>query len=211
MNWSVMDDEIKIYMNDRVVILNNKDIKSPAINNDDHVYAFVNKEALAKRLKRFEKSDDERLYITHSNLDELFGHVAQCFKYIEAAGGLVTLPDKRILIIERLGKWDLPKGKAEKGESLEETAIREVMEECGLKTSPQITGVLTHTFHTYHRDGKHVLKHTAWYTMRYDGDEKLYPQFDEDITQAVWLPKEQLNVVVENTYESIKQVLNSFV
>jgi len=204
-----MDNEIKIFMNDRVVVLTDKNIKSPATN-DERVYVFVNKEALAKRLERFEKSNDKRLYIIHPDLDELFGQIARCFRYIEAAGGVVSLPDGRILLIERLGKWDLPKGKTEKGESLQETALREVVEECGLKTSPKITGELTHTFHTYHRDGRHVLKHTAWYTMRYDGDENLHPQFDEDITRAVWLPQDRLNIVVENTYESIKQVLNSF-
>jgi len=206
---STMDNEIRIYMNDRVVILTDKNIKSPAINNDP-VFIFENRQALAKQLERFEKSDEACIYITHPNLNELFGYVAGCFKYVEAAGGLVTLSDGRILLIERLGKWDLPKGKAEKGESLQETAIREVVEECGLKTPPKITGELTHTFHTYHRDGRHVLKHTAWYTMCYDGDENLHPQFAEDITQAVWLPQNRLNIVVENTYESIKQVLEKF-
>jgi len=201
----VMDNGIKIYMDDHVVVLTDKDIKSSAM-----YHIFENKKTLAKQLKQFEESDDKRMYITHPNLNELFGHVARCFKYVEAAGGLVTLPDGRLLLIERLGKWDLPKGKAEKGESLQETAIREVVEECGLKTSPEITGELTHTFHTYHRDGHHILKHTAWYTMRYDGDENLRPQFAEDITQAVWLQQDRLSIVLQNTYESIKQVLEKF-
>ena len=200
-----MDNEIKIYLNNRVVVLTDKNIISQAVNN-----VFENRKTLSKQLKWFEESDDERMYITHSDLNELFGHVARCFKYIEAAGGLVTLSDGRILLIERLGKWDLPKGKAEKGEPLQETALREVVEECGLKTAPKITGELTHTFHTYHRDGRHILKHTAWYTMRYDGDENLRPQFDEDITQAVWMPQDRLNFVLQNTYESIKRVLEKF-
>ena len=126
------------------------------------------------------------------------------------SGGLVTLPDGRILLIKRLGKWDLPKGKAEKGESLQETAIREVVEECGLETCPKITGVLIHTFHTYHQNGTHILKHTAWFAMRYSGNGALYPQFAEDITDAVWLPEKQLDIVLQNTYESIKQVLDEW-
>ena len=196
-------------MDNRVVVLTDKNIEQLAINNGK-VDVFKNKKTLAKRLKRFEESEDQCLYIVHSDLDELYGSVTRCFKYIEAAGGLVTLADGRILLIERLGKWDLPKGKGEKGESLQETAIREVMEECGLKTAPEITGELTNMYHTYYRNGKHILKHTAWYVMKYDGDETLYPQFDEDITRAVWLPKDRLDDVLENTYESIKQVLNSF-
>ena len=178
--------------------------------NNGQVYIFENKKTLAKRLEHFGNSDDERLCIIHPDVNELFKNVAQCFGYIEAAGGLVTLPDGRILFIQRLGKWDLPKGKAEIGESLQETAIREVVEECGLKTAPKITGVLTHTFHTYHQDGRHILKHTAWYAMRYEGDDTLHPQFSEDITRAVWLPQNRLNIVMQNTYESIKQVLEKF-
>ena len=204
-----MDSDKKIYFNDRIVALTDKSIKSLA-NNNEHVYVFENKKKLAKRLEHFENSDDERLCITHSDVNELFEYVAQCFRYIEAAGGLVTLPDGRMLFIKRLGKWDLPKGKAEKGESLQETAVREVMEECGLKTAPKITGEIAHTFHTYHQNGRHILKHTAWYTMRNDDDDHLQPQFSEDITDAVWLPKEQLNIVLQDTYETIRQVIRNY-
>ena len=132
------------------------------------------------------------------------------FKFIEAGGGLVVHSDGRILLIERLGKWDLPKGKAEKGESLQETAIREVMEECGLSAIPKIVRELTNTYHTYHQKGKHILKHTAWYQMRYDGDKTLYPQYSESITQAVWMDRDQLESALQNTYETIKQVVRMF-
>ena len=197
-----MDHDIKIFFDARVVVLTGK---KPAAD-DGRVHVFENKKALAKELEHFDHSDNERLWITHPNVDELFEHVAGCFKYIEAAGGLVTLPDGRILMIRRLGKWDLPKGKSEKGETLQETAVREVMEECGLATPPVITGELFNTFHTYHRNGNHILKHTAWFTMFYDGDPALHPQFDEDITEAVWMPEDQLDIVLQNTYKSIKQV-----
>ena len=197
-----MDSEINICFDDRVVVLTGK---RPAIDND-RLYIFKNRQELAQRLERFENSDDERLYITHRNLNELFEYFAGCFKYIEAAGGLVTLPDGRILMIRRLGKWDLPKGKCEKGETLQETAIREVMEECGLAASPVITGELINTFHTYYRKGNHVLKRTAWFTMTYNGDDALHPQLDEDITEAMWISENQLNIFLQNTYKSIEQV-----
>ena len=196
-------------MNERIVILTDNDTKIPAMPNGQ-IYFFEDKKALARRINVFDKSDEAYLFIVYHNLDELFQQVVNCFKYIEAAGGVVTLPDGRILMIKRLGKWDLPKGKAEKDETLQETAIREVVEECGLIGKPKITGELTHTFHTYHRDGRHVLKHTAWYTMSHDGDDALNPQSSEDITHAVWLPPNQLDIVLQNTYESIRQVMNSF-
>ncbi len=189
-----------------MVVLTDKNIKSPATDNG-LIYAFENKKALAKRLKRFEESDDECICITHPDIKELFEHVKACFKYIKAAGGLVTIPDNRILAINRRGKWDLPKGKAEKGESLEETAIREVVEECGLVVDPQITGKITDTYHTYYQNGDHILKRTAWYAMSYDGDSTLFPQVEEDIVDAVWLPEKQLDIILQNTYESVKEVL----
>ena len=203
-----MDTDIKIFFNERVVVLSDNDLGSYAIDRK-HVYRFENRNALVRRIEKFEQSVDERLYIIHSDLNELFGHVKKCFKYVEAAGGFVMLPDGRALIIKRLGKWDLPKGKAEKGESPQDTALREVMEECGLEKTPIITGELAHTWHTYYHDGKHILKHTAWYEMMYDGNERLKPQYDEDITAAVWFPQNLLNVVMLNTYQSIKQLIHT--
>ena len=205
-----MNIEIKIFFDDRAVVLTEKIDKNRVIDND-LIYVFENRKSLANRLDCFEKSNDDILYVIHNDLKELFGHVKDCFKYIEAAGGLVSLPDGRLLFIKRLGKWDLPKGKAEKRESLRETALREVVEECGLEKMPKITGEIAHTYHTYRLDGKNILKHTVWYSMLYDGKETLKPQFDENITTAVWFPPNLLNVVMKNTYQSIRQILNKIV
>ena len=63
---------------------------------------------------------------------------------IIAAGGLVTNENNELLMIFRRGKWDLPKGKLDKGETIEECAIREVEEETGIgnhMTCPSMIGV----------------------------------------------------------------------
>lgn len=205
-----MNNDIKIYFDDRIVVLTDKNIKS--LSTDNHqVYVFENKKNLAKELSRFESSDDECLCIIHSDINELFEYTASCFRFIEAAGGLVTLTDSRILFIRRLGKWDLPKGKAEKNESLQETALREVMEECGLDHRLRIARELTNTYHTYYRKGNHILKRTAWFAMEYDGeDDHLVPQTSEDITDAVWLPESQLDIVLQNTYKSVIHVVGEW-
>ena len=62
---------------------------------------------------------------------------------IQAAGGLVNNEKDEILMIFRRGKWDLPKGKLDKGETLEECAVREVEEETGLKKL-QLTSTLAY-------------------------------------------------------------------
>ena len=67
---------------------------------------------------------------------------------VEAAGGLVFNKDGGILMIFRNGKWDLPKGKLEIGESVEECAIREVQEECGV-SGLIIENKIKDTYHTY--------------------------------------------------------------
>ncbi|MGC4056991.1 MAG: NUDIX domain-containing protein [Chitinophagaceae bacterium] len=55
------------------------------------------------------------------------------FYPMHSAGGVVINEKQEILMIYRRGKWDLPKGKLDEGESLEECALREVTEETGLK------------------------------------------------------------------------------
>ena len=47
---------------------------------------------------------------------------------IKTAGGIVIRDDK-ILFIYKNGRWDLPKGKLEKGNSSRETAVIEISEE----------------------------------------------------------------------------------
>jgi hypothetical protein len=104
---------------------------------------------------------------------------------IEAAGGLVER-DATYLWIFRNQKWDLPKGKVEKNESIKDAALREVKEECGLDNSLVIIKPITTTFHVYILEGIKFLKRTHWYLMNYSGDDILKPQIEEGITDAVW-------------------------
>ncbi|MDR1866162.1 MAG: NUDIX domain-containing protein [Bacteroidales bacterium] len=202
-----MNKEIKIFFDDRMLVLTGKDTKIPA---SGKRIVFKNKKSLAGVPEKFAASTDHCLYVIHPDVDRLLEHVTSCFRCIEAAGGVVSLPDRRILLIRRLGKWDLPKGKAEKNETPEATAIREVTEECGLSSPPQITGKLVDTYHTYYQDGKHILKHTAWYSMLYAGEETLHPQTSENITRAVWCAGDQWSAAAQNTYASIRQVMDVF-
>ena len=74
---------------------------------------------------------------TLKNKKEVIKYLKKKFKVIKAAGGIVQNREKKILFIYRLGKWDLPKGKKDKGEKIKNCAVREVEEETNTKVKIQ--------------------------------------------------------------------------
>lgn len=128
------------------------------------------------------------------------------FTVIQAGGGLVENENQEILMIYRRGKWDLPKGKLDEGETLEECAVREVKEETGLKNI-QLLNFLVTTYHTYHAFNQFILKETYWYRMRTISAQKLTPQTEEDIVQIEWVKPEGMPEKLIHTYPSIRDVL----
>lgn len=129
------------------------------------------------------------------------------YKFIEAAGGIVRRKNQ-FLFIKRHGLWDIPKGKLEKGEKVEDAAVREIEEECGL-VAPQIVGHLIDTWHTYIHKGKSVLKKTYWYVLD-EGEQirDLVPQAEENITEVRYFGYDELDTIKSNTYGSILEVIN---
>ncbi len=125
---------------------------------------------------------------------------------IEASGGLVTNELNEYLIIFRKGKYDLPKGKLEYDESPEDGGMREVKEECGIK-SLEIIRPLEKTFHTYKKKKVRMLKKTHWFLMK-TTDRKLVPQIEEDIERAEWMTRSQINDnVLQHAYASVEELL----
>ncbi|UMB60476.1 NUDIX domain-containing protein [Lutibacter sp. A80] len=125
------------------------------------------------------------------------------FKIERAAGGKVINLNNEVLFIYRLNKWDLPKGKLEKGESIQNCAIREVEEECGI-TGLTISKFLGKTYHIFEKKEKMILKITSWFLMDTNFKDELTPQKEEDIEQAIFKNTEEINTALENTYENIK-------
>lgn len=111
-----------------------------------------------------------------------------------------------ILLIFRRGKWDLPKGKLDEGESIEHCALREVLEETGL-TSTQIISPLCTTWHIYQEGSSFILKLTDWFKMKVAGSPELIPQQEEGITDIAWVSINNLETYQENTFPSVKEVL----
>ncbi len=146
------------------------------------------------------------LYLFYHDIEKLRESFRECFVNINAAGGLVKNKEGKSLFIKRRGKWDLPKGKLDKGETFQDAAIREVQEECGL-SEIEINTPLLSTYHTYYIENQLILKKTFWFEMSYNKKENPKPQLEEDITEIKWFDKVEMPNIIENTYGSILDVM----
>ena len=129
-------------------------------------------------------------------------------KKIIAAGGLVFNDSRQLLMIFRRGKWDLPKGKLDKGERIEDCAVREVKEETGL-TEVTLKDFAGLTYHEYF--DKYIkndaLKETHWYEMYAPSNQVLVPQFEEDIEMIEWVDKNKIPEKLHNSYPNIIEII----
>ena len=140
------------------------------------------------------------------NPEKVFEKFRSECKYIEAAGGVVFNRNGEMLMIFRNGKWDLPKGKLEKGEVPETGSVREVEEECGVNDLT-IGKPLSSSWHTYEHHGNHVLKRTYWFVMQTTFSGDLIPQTEEGITEVKWMKPDEVEDALNNTYGTIVDVI----
>ena len=125
-------------------------------------------------------------------------------KSIIAGGGYVLRKKKKgidVLMIYRKGTWDLPKGKLDPGESIEECALREVREEVGIRKLSLGMSLGT-TVHGYERKGYYWVKTTYWYAME-TPEEKFKPQLEEKIEAVKWISWDE--AVEKIGYEIFRQ------
>jgi len=132
-------------------------------------------------------------------------------KKIIAGGGVVVNENNQVLFIYRRKKWDLPKGKLDPGEDIKACAIREVMEETGIRDLT-IGNLIIVTTHSYEENGLNMQKETHWFEMKASTVDNpiLTPQLEEDIEKIEWVSLENLEEYLSETYTSIQQVLNSW-
>ena len=137
----------------------------------------------------------------------LIEHLKDQFKIVKAAGGLVV-KDGKILMMYRLGVWDLPKGKLDKKEKVREGAVREVEEECNIKV--EVLEKLPKTWHSYAYKGKKILKKTSWFLMSCTDDSLMKPQAEEFIEEVRWMTPEEVMEVLPNAYTSIAFIVQHY-
>jgi 8-oxo-(d)GTP phosphatase len=147
------------------------------------------------------------LHVTVLNYEGIKALLRNKFKIIRAAGGLVRKKDKTLMIY-RLKKWDLPKGKKEKGEKYRQTAVREIQEECNVTV--KIGEKICTTWHTYTMNKNAMLKKTRWYAMEVVDDTKMTPSIEEDIEEVRWMNPKEVYHALQGSYKSIAYVIEEF-
>jgi 8-oxo-dGTP pyrophosphatase MutT (NUDIX family) len=202
----------KVFFNEKLIAVSGRE----NITLNKPIRAFENDcsfEDVKSWFGSFIKGDEKEIILTHSVPEKFFELFQSVFITIHAAGGVVLRKNK-ILFIFRNGKWDLPKGKIEPGEKAAIAAVREVEEECGI-SGHKIVKQLPSTFHIYQSpyketQGEWIFKETFWFEMKYAGSDSGTPQIDEGITEVRWLNRNELNTVLTNTYENLKQIIQLY-
>jgi len=196
---------IKIFYKDKIVVLTeNKIFTNSCCSVSISDYSW--KDKLMSFLFLEDCCNTYNIYGDTENV--LLNNFKQLFKIVFAAGGVVYNKDNKILFIKRLGWLDLPKGKKENKETNEETAIREVCEECGiLKKDLILKEFLKFSYHIYQQDGITNLKETAWFKMNFLNNYELTPQIEEDITEIKWLDNQQINEYKNLLYPALVDLL----
>jgi ADP-ribose pyrophosphatase YjhB (NUDIX family) len=203
---------IKVYFGDKPVYLCDEIDKelNGILHHPETVFVDeITTPAIRSLLHEIRKPEIHTGVIWNKDLSRIKKALFKHFSVLEAAGGIVQNHDKEILFILRLGKWDLPKGKVEKGEKLSDCAKREVEEETGTKHIT-VKRKIGETYHTYDEFGKHLLKISHWYYMTCPSMQNPSPQKEENITQVKWFKTKDIKEPMKNTYPSVKDILKVF-
>ena len=196
----------KVFFNQKPIVLTTE-IISPKEDFPLFFVKFTNKKFIVQVLK---SKKVKTLYLYHSKEEKLLYYFFNMFKQIEAAGGLVKKSKtNQFLFIYRNKKWDLPKGRINKNEEIENAAIREVEEETGVKNL-SIIKTLNTTYHIFKKNRKYRLKKTFWYLMNTDYNGKLTPETNEGIEEAIWFDKNSIDSLKGKMYQNINLVISNY-
>ncbi|MCY2688043.1 NUDIX hydrolase [Salinimicrobium sp. TH3] len=188
----------KVFVNDIPIILSTeKDL------GEKYVSVPLKEVKLKRIIKKINKGKLLYVNLYHEKKEKLLKHLFKKLPVVTAGGGMVLNSKKEVLFIYRNGRWDLPKGKVEKNESIETGAIREVEEETGVKNL-KISKFLQTTYHIFQRKGRYRLKVTYWYEMTTDYDGELIPEEKEGIKKVKWKDMEKAQKALKKSYANIK-------
>ena len=191
----------KIFVGDKPIILTTK------VETETNFKNFlIDSVDINKVLSKLKKDKYDSVRLIGSKKELLLKKFLSLLPNVIAGGGKVYNKKGEILFIFRNGKWDLPKGKAELKETINETALREVEEETGV-FGLSIVKPLEITYHIFKRMGQFYIKVTYWFKMYSDYEGELIPQEKEGITKVKWISETKLTKVLNNSYANIKLLL----
>ncbi|WP_432671278.1 NUDIX hydrolase [Flavobacterium sp. SM2513] len=188
----------KVFVNDKPLFLTNEIVKET----DFQLFLLESADIKQVIVKIFQNKI-QKAYLYHPDEKEIMKTLKTKIPVQKAGGGLVYNAKNEVLFIFRNGKWDLPKGGTEKGEAIEDTAMREVEEETGVGNL-EIVEKLQKTYHIFKRNGTLKLKITHWFEMRTSFDGIPEGQAEEGIEKVAWLNPEEIKEALKNSYENIK-------
>jgi 8-oxo-dGTP pyrophosphatase MutT (NUDIX family) len=202
--------DYKIYYNDSLVLLTDELGQSnkkftKVITGEEDADAFFK-----HSLQLLAGSSNENLLIVTDKSAQVMRRFLEGVKLIIAGGGIVFNEADELLLIFRRGKWDLPKGKINKGEHIADGAIREVIEETGIRIEsiekePQLT------YHAFRLEGKNCLKETSWFKMKaIPRQNNPTAQTEEDIEEVRWVKKSDLRKYKDLCYPLIWDLLSQY-
>ena len=188
----------EVFVNESPLILTNKRPKKSNGNlfsmDGDSIISAIN--ALAK-------GKLDKAYLYYPDEEKILDVFMHKIPMVTAGGGFVTNKKGKVLFIFRNGRWDLPKGKVDKGESIENAAIREVEEETGVK-GLKIKKFLRTTYHIFRRNGEFRLKQTHWFAMTTKFKGELVAEKSEGIEKVKWKGPKKTQKALKNSYYNIK-------
>ncbi|MCY4561607.1 MAG: NUDIX domain-containing protein [Flavobacteriaceae bacterium] len=204
-NFSIQKhvQKYKVSIDDIIVCLTGKKEKSKS----NRLYLKASSVRLKHLRELITDLGVNELFLYTNNLNKLIYQFEDSFETIYAAGGVVRNKHNELLMIYRRGKWDLPKGKIDPGESALAAAIREVKEETGVKKlKPK--RLLNITRYLYRDKGMEVLKIVYWYAMKTNFTGPLTAQSEEQITEVTWKTKKEVSKIpLEDTYVNIQKLI----
>lgn len=188
----------KVFVNDKPLFLTDKIEKET-----DFQLFLLDSVDIDKIIIKYFQNKIDKAFLYHPDEKAMMKRLKEKIPVQKAGGGVVYNPEGKVLFIKRNGKWDLPKGGIEKHEEIEDTAVREVEEETGVRQL-KVIKKLPKTYHIFKRNGKYRLKITSWFEMTTSYDGPLQGQTEEGIEEVVWFDKQQIKAAMGNSYENIK-------
>ena len=188
----------EVFVNESPLILTNK---RPDKSNGS--LFSMDGDSILKAIEKLAKGKLDKAYLYHPDGDKILKMFRHKIPVVVAGGGFVVSPKGKVLFIYRNGKWDLPKGKVDKGESIENAAIREVEEETGV-SGLAIERFLRTTYHIFKRNGEYRLKETHWFVMSTSFTGKLVAEKSEGISKVKWKGRRKTKKALKNSYANIE-------